>query len=88
MYVINANLSGDQVRGCLDKTSLRPSLGLWSPEREITFEEALKLFRQYFPNYPMLPLDEASDMDVSSFYEAAKGYGVCIQTPASLWPEQ
>jgi hypothetical protein len=87
MYAVNGSLAGDKVQGCLRRDS-SPLIGIWSPERKLTFVDALKLVRQYFEDYQFLPVDVATGMDVEQFYQLAMSPNNCIRTPAKLWTEQ
>jgi len=90
-YFPEAEFYGDVVRACgLDQP---PSdFGLWSPERTMTFMEAARHFRMNpdEPGFLLLPLEEATDMDVPTFYDifkASRSEG-CLETPKALWPPQ
>jgi len=87
----NAQIVDDKVIGCqLDNSAWK--FGLWSPKMAMTFMEAAVRFRMnpYEPGVLHLPIEEATDMDVRSFYETYRHADshVCIETPRALWPEQ
>ena len=80
LYSVQAELVGDQVQAC-PANAIRPVIGLWSQDRDITYEEALKVFRQYFGSLE-IPIEDATGMDVLSFAEAIKNPDICVQSPA------
>lgn len=78
-----------KVHGCVSEESRSLRLVAWSPEQELTFTEALdglQASRQIIYN---LPLDEATDMTVTSFYETFRNTKepICLETATELWPE-
>jgi hypothetical protein len=84
-----AEVRGGVVRGCkLDRSA--NMFGLWSPEQKMTIDEADKEFHSYVADEPFFSLEEAANMDVSTFYETFRkpNSSVCIETPAKLWPER
>ncbi len=78
--------NADYVVNCLEGLN-SPFLYLWSPEQELTFEEAIRMFLDT-ENFPEpVPLKEATGVDIEAFYEGILGSEVfCIQTPKELWP--
>lgn len=67
-----------------------PQLILWSPKKEISFQEILKIYYGGFEEYhPILPLDEATGMNIEQFYQSYKNSDVspCFKTNRELWPE-
>lgn len=87
--VINAEEAGDQIHGC-PQEAVSITLGLWSPERRLTFAEALdgRTNDWSFTDWPLRPLEEATSMSVETFYEtfADPDNTTCLDTPADLWP--
>lgn len=65
-------------------------LYLWSPTLELTFDEAVNMFIDTRNMPPPISLEEATGMDVSTFYETYKNPNstVCLETQADLWPKQ
>jgi len=84
-YSTYGELKGDSIQGCLD---LGPSLRLWEAKEELTFREAAKMFRIDLEGTPTLPLEEATGLDVETFYNLYKApnTATCIETPTELWP--
>jgi hypothetical protein len=78
---------GKNVRACFDGTET-PFLYLWSPDRPISFDEALSAFHfqlQDLPAYrPMKDNINNFDEFKSSLMELE--VPSCLQTPAVLWP--
>jgi hypothetical protein len=78
----------DHLRNCLrDITS--PSIYLWSPDKNLTFEEAIGRFIHDDPESlpPPVPLEEATGVSVRFFYEEIINDGfICVETPKELWP--
>jgi hypothetical protein len=76
---------GNYLQNCIDDRK-RPYIYLWSPDDEMTFDEAAKKFL-YTEDVSPISLKEATGMDVDLFYEEFTSNGkVCIQTPKELWP--
>jgi hypothetical protein len=78
-------ISGDKLRGCFKDSG--PRL-VFSPRlKTMSFKEmADSLFGSDPPGYPKA-IDEATGMDVSSFYQyALSNDHICIDTPSELWP--
>lgn len=67
-------------------------LGLWSPTQKITFMETARRFRMNpdEPGFLLLPIEDATEMSVQTFYEIFKTPGIkeCLETPREKWPEQ
>ncbi|MCL4265814.1 MAG: hypothetical protein KJ069_21550 [Anaerolineae bacterium] len=84
LYGDIGEISGDMVRGC---PQARPvsTLKLWSPDKDFTFEELIKSSSAFNKEY--LSLQEATGMDVATFYETFKNPDntTCLETPANLW---
>jgi hypothetical protein len=74
------------IRECLPYS---PSLLLWKAESRLSFHEAASDYLD-LESFPYLPFEEATEWDVSSFYQTYTDANTepCIETPASLWPEQ
>ncbi len=86
VYGADAKVSGDRVRGCIGGDY--PKLGLWAPELMLSFDEVYELFRLDAPYWEVHPIEKVSDWNVDTFYQAVLDSGVCIDTPAHLWPIQ
>ncbi len=65
-----------------------PQLTIWSPERELSYTETYALFRREGNGEYQLPLEVATGMDVSTFYETFSNPDVpiCLETPTDIWP--
>lgn len=91
-YFPEANFVGDEVHACqLDRPPT--SLGLWASEQKVmNYIEAARFFglNPGEPGILHMPIEEATEMDVQTFYETFKapGSGVCLETPKELWPPQ
>lgn len=86
-YYPNGEQIGDSVVGC-PQESTAPFLGVWATEIEMTFEEANKSFGAYVEVYPpFLPLEEATQMNIATFYQTFKqpNNPICLETEASRW---
>lgn len=71
-------------------TSYSPGLILWSPNKEMTFQEILKIrFGDFVSFHPVLPIMEATGMNVEKFFQKYKNPDnpPCFQTNQDLWPE-
>lgn len=81
------NTVGEKIQNCFDNL-YSPFIYIWSSDTPMTSREAIDalLNTQSMP-YP-IPLDEATGMDVITFYEAFKSPNstTCLETPAELWP--
>ena len=88
-FDVEGEVQGNTVRGC-PQHGRRPSLGLWSPELQVTFHEAADMFRWDREEWAFLPLAEATGMDVEAFYEAFSepNNTSCLETRADLWTPQ
>lgn len=78
----------EKVRGCLSEQAPSLRLVAWSPEQELTFAEAIDGLHEPRPILYNLPLEEATDMNVDTFYEMFKNANepICLETDAQLWP--
>jgi hypothetical protein len=86
LYASIANrISNDQLRGCFDK--IEPEL-IFDPRiKTMTFYEMADLLFGTNPTVYPKPIDEATKMDVNSFYQfALTNDQICIDTPSELWP--
>ncbi len=83
LYNDNGTKHEDVVRGCPQQNPVRV-LTLWNPALDLTFEQAS---RSSAYNVDFLPLEEATSMDVISFYDTFKASEntVCLETKAELW---
>jgi hypothetical protein len=92
-YVDTASLENDLLIGCpqyIGEEPFMPELWLSSPEGENTFSEIATTLRfagevvQQFR-----PLEEATGMDVKTFYEIFRDPDntECLATPLDLWPD-
>ncbi|RME58156.1 hypothetical protein D6779_07100 [Candidatus Parcubacteria bacterium] len=88
-FDMRAGVEDEQVIGCIQEQN-SAFLGLWSPEDEMTFVDALKVFSWFDEQWQFLPLEEVTDMDVATFYETYldPAAEVCVRTPQALWPPQ
>jgi len=88
-YGVEGVVQGDKVRGC-PQQGLIPSLGLWSPELKVTFNEAADMFRWDPQEWAFRSLDEATGMEVDSFYGIFSDpiNDTCLETPVDLWTPQ
>jgi hypothetical protein len=76
---------GDYLVNCLDERRT-PYIYLWAPDKETTFEDATKRYL-YTEDVSPVPLQDATGMSVSAFYEKFISQGkVCLETPKDLWP--
>lgn len=86
-----ANFTDDKVRAC-QWNGAPSTLGLWSPDKKKSFIEASNMFRWKFdePGVLTLPLDQATEIDVRTFYKIFKqpDSNTCLETPKNLWPGQ
>jgi hypothetical protein len=85
LYGDNGIKQGDMVHGC-PQQGLAGFLSLWDSTEVLTFEE-MKNGKAVF-NVHYLPLEEATGMDVATFYETFKNPDntTCLETTADLWP--
>jgi len=88
---VDAEIVGDQVRKCFQQENIR-DLALWAPDLNLSFQEAAgkTVNIKFSDSFPLLLLNEASNMDILTFYERFKGpfSSGCLETPAKLWPGQ
>lgn len=86
LYSDNGLKQGDIVHGCPQQEP--PSfLSLWdASSEELTFEEISSNTAVY--NVEFLSLEEATGMDVTTFYQTFKNPDnlTCLETPSHLWP--
>jgi hypothetical protein len=63
-------------------------LAVWSPQLDLAYSEAAEATLHLRPSPYELPLEEATGMTVTSFYETFKNPEnvACLETPAELWP--
>jgi len=86
-YETQGQIVGERVKGCIYRES-RAVMGLWSPAiAKYTFYEAAKEFSLDPDGWEYLPLEEASGMDIETFYNQFKkpNNTWCIETPKELW---
>jgi hypothetical protein len=78
--------SGDHLTICLAEMN-SPFIYLWSPEQEMTFQQATEMYLDT-ENLPQpIPLQEAAGMNIYTFYKYLVELGtVCIETPKAMWP--
>lgn len=83
-YSDNGVRLGDSVHGCPQQNPVA-TLYLWSPHGNLTFEDLVNSSSAFNREY--LSLEEATEMDVATFYEIFKNPDntTCLETPASLW---
>ncbi len=88
-YGVEGIVQEGKVRGC-PQQGLIPSLGLWSPELKVTFNEAADMFRWDPQEWAFRSLDEATGMEVDSFYGIFSDpiNDTCLETPVDLWTPQ
>lgn len=83
----NPNTIGDKIQNCFDDL-YSPFIYIWTSDTPMTSAEAIDKYldTENMP-YP-LPLDEATEMDVVTFYETFKKTDntTCLETPSDLWP--
>jgi len=73
------------VQGCPHR-GMSIFLYLWNPRQSITFSEATRKFMRA-EDRSFLPLSEATEMDVETFYRTFKVPDTsCLETSAELWP--
>ncbi len=81
------NTVGEKIENCFDDM-YSPFVYIWSADKPMTSTEAIEqlLDTQNMP-YP-IPLDQATGMNVTSFYETFKNPDntTCLETPENLWP--
>lgn len=84
-YSTEAELDGENIRGCLERS---PSLRLWSPQGDLTFDEAAALFGWDISGAPYSLLEDVSAMDIEAFYYTFSDTSSfpCINTPRAFWP--
>lgn len=84
-YLDDGDLTNDYLIGCPQEDSA--TLVLWSPKRNLSFEETLS--RQQGVQY-YKPLSEVTGMNVETFYQTYldPDTETCIETPAELWMDR
>ena len=89
-YFDDAEFEDDDVVGCFSNHT--GAVVLWSPDLKLTFAEALNGTRALgtFGDQYYKPLQEATDMDVETFYQIYldPNTETCIETPAELWMDR
>lgn len=89
-YATQGQVVRSRIRGCPQQ---KPAaiLALWSPQRELTFSEATNQTSEIRNEewWPYRPLQEATGMDVKTFYQTFKksNNSICLETPTDLWPQ-
>lgn len=83
-YSNNGVKQGDIIRGCPQEEPVG-TLKLWLPSLDFTFEEVKSRTAEF--NVDFLSLEEATEMNVATFYEIFKNPDntTCLETPANLW---
>lgn len=83
-YSDNGVRQGDFVQGCPQENPVS-YLVLMPPDINQTFKQAVGVSSAFNMDY--LPLEEATGMDVTTFYETFKNPDntTCLETPANLW---
>ena len=86
LYSDNGERQGDLVRGCPQENPVA-ILKLWSPDLNLTFEQIKRGSSAIGADRDYLSLEEATGMNVMSFYETFKNPEniTCLETPANLW---
>lgn len=84
----DGEITDGKVRGCLTGEE-SSHLVAWSPDEELTFAETTEGLHE--PRRPIiynLPIEEATEMSVETFYETFKNENepICLETPTELWP--
>jgi hypothetical protein len=89
VFGVEGLVEGDKVRGC-PQQGIIPFFGLWSPELEITFNEAADRFGWDRQEFPFRSLNEATGMYVDSFHAIFSDptNDTCLETPIELWTPQ
>lgn len=80
------NENKDSANICLDGS---PSLTLWSPIEQVNFEQAQDYARLDYREYGrlLLPLDQATGLNLEEFYELRTEKQLCTTTTLSAWPD-
>lgn len=81
-----ATVEENNVHICFKDANI--GLAVWSPEKDLNYTEAAEATLSMRPSQYDLPLEEATGMTVTSFYETFKNSEneACLETPAELWP--
>jgi hypothetical protein len=86
LYSDNGIRQGDLVHGCPQEDPVS-ILKLWSPNLNLAFEQIKSGSSAIGADREYLTLEEATGMDVTTFYEIFKNPDntTCLETPANLW---
>lgn len=79
---------GDNVVGCYGQdTSYYTLLYLVSPDQQVSFQQGLSSGTFIDPSQTYLPLEEATSLDIDSFYNefSRVEHSSCIATPKGIW---
>lgn len=81
---LTAEVKGDHIRGCPQEHRFA-RIWLWA-ENGVTFTKVINKLKS---EVPYRPLQEATEMDVETFYTTFKNpkNTTCLETPADLWPD-
>lgn len=84
LYSDNGERQSDLVQGCPQEDPVS-FLSLWSPDLDLTFKQVTEGTSALDRDY--LSLEEATEMDVATFYETFKSPDntTCLETPVELW---
>lgn len=89
-YGASANFLDDYVSGCVGSGT--GSVVVWSPEKNLSFAEALNGTRGLgtFGEQYYKPLEETTEMDIETFYQTYldPDTDTCIKTPTELWMDR
>lgn len=88
-YNVEAVQQNDHVLGCGFEQDDIILLGTWLQEgKELSFETASRPGSGFAETTFALPLEDATGMNVGTFYETFKDPNnpICLETPLSLWP--
>jgi hypothetical protein len=89
-YFDEAEEIGQMISGCPQQMERQfIDLWLWNPERILTFRQILGEASLFGRQQTYLPLEEAAEMEIQTFYETFKDSNndTCLETPAILWPD-
>jgi hypothetical protein len=78
----------NNVRGCGFEQTKLLLLKVWSPGEELTYPQAVSRTVQFPPTTFQRSLEEATELNIETFYETFKvpGTPLCLETPLNLWP--
>ncbi len=87
VYSGDGEIIDGKVRGCFSGGE-DLHLVVWSPEKNLTFVEAVDGLHNPRPIIYDLPLEEATEVSVETFYDTFRNANepACIETPIDLWP--